>query len=91
MTRPTALIEDWLPFDAIGAESLRERGASSALPPLYFLHAWWARRPLTVSRAVVAASLLPSWQELQAHAGPGHPLRPRCPALRKCRAPLQGV
>jgi len=64
MTRPITLIEDWLPFDAIGVESLRERGASSALPPLYFLHVWWARRPLTVSRAAVLASLLPSWEQL---------------------------
>ena len=79
MTRPTTLIEDWLPFDAIGAESLRERGASSALPALYFLHVWWARRPLTVSRAAVVASLLPSWPELQARAGPGHPLRKQFP------------
>ena len=61
MTRPTTLIEDWLPFDAIGVESLRERGASSALPPLYFLHVWWARRPLMVSRAAVVASLLPAY------------------------------
>ncbi len=34
-------------------------GASSALPPLYFLHVWWARRPLTVSRAAIPAGLLP--------------------------------
>ena len=58
--RPT-LIESWLPFETIGAESQRERGASSALPPLYFLHVWWARRPLIVSRAAVLASLLPQW------------------------------
>lgn len=58
---PNVLIEDWLPFDAIGAESQRERGASSALPPLYFLHVWWARRPLTASRAAVLASVLPQW------------------------------
>ena len=64
MTRPNVLLESWLPFDAIGAESMRERGASSALPPLYFLHVWWARRPLTVSRAAVVASLLPSWEQL---------------------------
>ncbi len=64
MTHPTILLESWLPFDAIGAESMRERGASSALPPLYFLHVWWARRPLTVSRAAVLASLLPSWAQL---------------------------
>ena len=63
MNRPPVLIESWLPFEAIGAESLRERGASSALPPLYFLHVWWARRPLTVSRAAILASLLPQWSQ----------------------------
>jgi hypothetical protein len=36
MTPPPTLIEAWRPFEAIGAESLRECGASSALPPLYF-------------------------------------------------------
>jgi adenine-specific DNA methylase len=61
MKPPPTLIESWLPFEAIGAESQRERGASSALPPLYFLHVWWARRPLTVSRAAVLAGLLPQW------------------------------
>jgi adenine-specific DNA methylase len=55
------LIETWLPFEELGAESRRERGASSALPPLYFLHVWWARRPLTASRAAVLASVLPAW------------------------------
>ena len=62
----STLIETWLPFDIVGAESLRERGASSALPPLYFLHVWWARRPLTISRAAIVASLLPSWDRLEA-------------------------
>lgn len=42
------------------AETQRERGASSALPPLYYLHVWWARRPLTPSRAAILASLLPA-------------------------------
>lgn len=84
--RPTTLIEDWLPFDAIGAESMRERGASSALPPLYFLHVWWARRPLTVSRAAVVASLLPSWEELQTRTGPGHELRRSFPTEDAYRA-----
>src|SRR5882757_6608650 len=59
MTR--RLIEQWLPSAAIGAESMRERGASSALPPINFLHVWWARRPLTASRAAILASLLPAW------------------------------
>ena len=57
------LIEDWLPVAAIGAESMRERGASSALPPLYFLHVWFARRPLTASRAAILASLLPAYSD----------------------------
>jgi hypothetical protein len=59
--RPRVLIEQWLPIAEIGAECMRERGASSALPPLYFLHVWWARRPLTVSRAAILASLLPAY------------------------------
>lgn len=58
---PRVLIENWLPIEAIGAESKRERGASSALPPLYFLHVWWARRPLTASRAAILGSVLPQW------------------------------
>src|SRR5260370_28247468 len=56
--RPRVLIEEWLPIEALGVEARRERGASSSLPPLYFLHVWWARRPLIVSRAAVLASLL---------------------------------
>ena len=61
--KPNVLIENWLPIAEISVESMRERGASSALPPLYFLHVWWARRPLTISRAAVLASLLPQWSE----------------------------
>lgn len=61
MNKPRVLIEQWLPIDQIGAECMRERGASSALPPLYFLHIWWARRPLTVSRAAILSSLLPAY------------------------------
>ena len=60
---PTVLAESWMPIDKIGAECMRERGASSALPPLYFLHIWWARRPLVVCRAAILGSLLPSWDE----------------------------
>jgi putative DNA methylase len=51
------LIERGFPCHQVGAETQRERGASSALPPLYFLHVWWARRPLTPSRAAIVASL----------------------------------
>lgn len=61
MTRPRALIEDWLPIRVVSVESQRERGASSALPPLYFLHVWWARRPLIASRAAVLGSVMPAW------------------------------
>lgn len=62
--QPRTLIEDWLPIETVGCESMRERGASSALPPLYFLHVWWARRPLLASRAALLASVLPSWSHL---------------------------
>jgi putative DNA methylase len=62
-TSGRSLIEDWLPVDELGIESRRERAAASALPPLYFLHVWWARRPLVASAGVVLASLLPAWSE----------------------------
>ena len=61
MSTPPVLIESWLPIEAIGVESKRERGASSALPPLYFLHVWWARKPLITCRASILASVLPEW------------------------------
>ena len=61
--RPRVLIEDWLPVNELGIESRRERGAASALPPLSFLHVWWARRPLAASAAVVLAGLLPAWSD----------------------------
>jgi adenine-specific DNA methylase len=62
MTRkPAVLIESWLPIEAIGAECKRERGTSSALPPLYFLNVWWARRSLIASRAAILAGVLPAW------------------------------
>lgn len=54
------LIEAGFPCHQVGAETQRERGASLALPPLYYLHVWWARRPLTPSRAAILGSLLPA-------------------------------
>ena len=54
------LIERWLPIAEIGEESVRERRSMTALPPTYYLHVWWARRPLVASRAAVLASLLPA-------------------------------
>ena len=56
----TRLIERWLPIAEIGEESVRERRSMTALPPTYYLHVWWARRPLVASRAAVLASLLPA-------------------------------
>jgi putative DNA methylase len=53
------LIEHGFPCHQVGAETQRERGASSALPPLNFLHVWWTRKPLTPSRAAILASLSP--------------------------------
>ncbi len=58
MTR--RLIEDWLPAAAIGEESVRERRSMTSLPPIYYLHVWFARRPLIASRAAILASLLPA-------------------------------
>lgn len=59
--RPRLLIEDWVPVTELGIESVRERAAASALPPIYFLHVWWARRPLVASAGAILASLLPAW------------------------------
>ena len=56
----TRLIERWLPIAALGEESIRERRSITALPPIYYLHVWWARRPLVASRAAILASLLPA-------------------------------
>ena len=59
MTPPRVLIEEWLPATSIGAECMRERSTGQQ-PPHARLHVWWARRPLTASRAAVLASLLPA-------------------------------
>lgn len=56
---PRVLIEDWLPAAAIGVECMRERSTGQQ-PPDKRLHVWWARRPLTASRAAVLGSLLPA-------------------------------
>ncbi|NLF01550.1 MAG: DUF1156 domain-containing protein, partial [Anaerolineales bacterium] len=53
------LIEEWLPARAIGVECMREN-STGLHPPPNRLHVWWARRPLTVSRAAVLGSLLPA-------------------------------
>lgn len=54
------LIEQWFPAATIGAESLRDASAAKK-PPNSRLHVWWARRPLTTSRAAIVASVLPEW------------------------------
>lgn len=72
-SRPRVLIEDWLPVAELGIESRRERGAASALPPLSFLHIWWARRPLVASAAVALAGVMPAWSEDLAAAFPDAP------------------
>ncbi|MCW5977268.1 MAG: DUF1156 domain-containing protein [Bryobacteraceae bacterium] len=59
MKRPRVLIEEWLPAAAIGVECIRERSTGQQ-PPDKRLHVWWARRPLTASRAAVLGSVLPA-------------------------------
>lgn len=58
--RNRRLIEEWLPIVELSEESVRERRSMTALPPTYYLHVWFARRPLVASRAAVLASLLPA-------------------------------
>ncbi len=58
--RKRLLIEGWLPIAEVGEESMRERRSMTALPPTYYLHVWFARRPLVASRAAILSSLLPA-------------------------------
>ncbi|MBW1989839.1 MAG: DUF1156 domain-containing protein [Deltaproteobacteria bacterium] len=53
------LIEAGFPCHQVGAETQRERDTGKSPPPNR-LHVWWARRPLTPSRAAILASLLPA-------------------------------
>ncbi|GBD14660.1 hypothetical protein HRbin25_00539 [bacterium HR25] len=59
------LIEEWLPIKEIGIECRRENSTGQHPPPNR-LHVWWARRPLTVSRAAILGALLPAWEESEA-------------------------
>ena|SRR5664280_1262802 len=52
------LIEAGFPCHLVGGETRRERDSGLA-PPTHRLHVWWARRPLTSSRAAIAGSFLP--------------------------------
>jgi putative DNA methylase len=80
MTPPRVLIEEWLPAAAIGVECMREENSPTAKPPTKYFHVWWARRPLTISRAAVLASLLPTdfphdvFERLIGFARPGREL-----------------
>ena len=59
------LIEEWLPINELSVESLREK-PFTAMPAPNYLHVWWARRPLVLSRAAVAAALLPGTADREA-------------------------
>ena len=49
------LIKYYFPTEEASEESQRERGAR--FPPLYYLHLWWARRPLAGCRATIATAI----------------------------------
>ena len=53
------LIEAGFPCHQVGAETQRERDTGKA-PPTNRLHVWWARRPLTSSRAAILGATLPA-------------------------------
>ncbi len=72
-TRPRLFIEEGFPVTELSIESVRERGAPSALPPIYFLHVWWARRPLVASAGAILGSLLPAWNQKLADRFPDCP------------------
>ncbi len=87
--RPRVLIEEWLPIAELGIESRRESEIASALPPIRFLHVWWARRPLAASAGVVLASVMPAWSEALVAQFPSDPRVAsdsayRCWFLRLC-------
>ena len=50
---PEPLIQHYFPSGQAGEESERERAVLS--PPPFWLHRWWARRPLAASRAIIAS------------------------------------
>lgn len=54
------LIETWFPMAALSEECARERRSMTALPANYYLHVWWARRPLVASRAAALGAILPA-------------------------------
>jgi putative DNA methylase len=64
-THNQRLIEHGFPCHQVGAETQRERDTGKA-PSTHRLHVWWARRPLTPSRAAILASLLPAEADTEA-------------------------
>lgn len=61
------LIEDELPLAAINAASAREKSYTPR-GHISTLHLWWARRPVSMSRAVVFGSLVPSPEDAAARS-----------------------
>lgn len=57
-TNDRRLIEDYIPIEAISAESRREK--STRKGHISTLHLWWARRPLVACRAAVYGALVPA-------------------------------
>jgi len=58
MTTDKRLIEESFPVKEISAESAREKGIRHG--HISALHIWWARRPLSASRATAYAALVPA-------------------------------
>lgn len=58
MSHIRKLIEGKFPCQQVGAETRRERDTGKA-PAVNRLHVWWARRPLTPSRAALLGCILP--------------------------------
>jgi putative DNA methylase len=52
------VIEDYVPLKALSEEGAREKSVRKG--HVSAIHLWWARRPLTTSRAAVYASLIPA-------------------------------
>jgi adenine-specific DNA methylase len=59
-TNDKRLIEDYLPIEAISAESSREKAVRKR--HISTLHLWWARRPLVACRGAVYGALVPASQ-----------------------------
>lgn len=54
------LIEKWFPVHEASIESGRERAGANMMPPLNYLHLWWARRPQGAARIAAVLASLPS-------------------------------